>query len=139
MKIALFYSLLIYQLLQHCDAAGNGSGYKICYLIGHILSFTVTCRPLKVVMDAAIEDIRVLPAGSNISFYSHVNDHGHTNNDSYILLHQNHQTKKLEVVSQQQDNKFTISDLQVNSSGVYCAYRQRIPKDKEQCCIKISG
>lgn len=60
----------------------------------------------------------------------------HCNDNNYILSRQNHQTGELEEISRQQDYRFTISNIRLNTSGVYCIHKQCSPK---QCCFRISG
>ena len=100
-------------------------------------SFADICTSLQEVEDAITE----VQHGSSVVIYSPLTDcnDGDPSDDTYILLHQNHHTRELEEVSQQKGYKFTISDIQLNTSGVYCVYKQCAPEDKEQCCIRISG
>ena len=142
MMIILIFSLLAYQLLQHCNARGNiieeTNMYIYCDLIfiAYILEYTVTCRPLQHISDVAIYDVQ---PGSSIRFRSHSRSCNQPGNDSYTLLHQNHHTGQLEIVSQQRNYKFVISDIQLSTSGVYCAYKECVPEDMEQCCMQIMG
>ena len=102
----------------------------------------VNCRPLQEVKDTielmpgSSEEFTFQRPGSSIILDS--ND-GDPSNNTYILLHQNHLTGELEEVSQQQGYKFTISDMQLNTSGVYCVQKQYVREDKKRCCIRISG
>ena len=66
---------------------------------------------------------------------NHCND---PNNNMYVLLHENHHTGELDNVSRHQEHKFTLSDVQLNTSGIYCIYKQ-CAQDREQCCVKIIG
>ena len=76
---------------------------------------------------------------STVEIYSDENNCNQPSNNSYIFLHQNHRTGELDIISQQQGRKFTLSNVQLNSSGIYCAYKQCAPQGKEQCCVRIIG
>ena len=132
MKIALLYLLLIYQLLQ---SAGNEVClYNLISIVDHILLFTVGCVSLQNVDDAIIE----IDPGSNYTFYPNISRCGHSSNATFIFLHENHTTGELELISQQPHHTLTIQ-VQMNNSGIYCAYQQCAPQDKEKCCIRIKG
>ena len=103
------------------------------FLLVRFLEYNIVAsRPLEY---TPIYDIQ---PGSSIRFHSHKRSCNQPGNDSYTLLQQNH-TGHLEVVLQQQDYEFVISDIQLNNSGVYCAYKECVPEDMEQCCIQIMG
>ena len=90
------------------------------------------------VQDATIQ----VQAGSMVTFrfYSQTDNHcGNSGNDTYTLLHEDHQTGVLREISQQQNPAFQISEIQLNTSGVYCAYKQCVPEHREECCIGIIG
>ena len=71
--------------------------------------------------------------GSDFEFYASENQC----NNSYVFLHQNHRTGELDVVSQQPEPKFIISDIQLSTSGIYCIYKCAPEHDRQQCCIRI--
>ena len=98
--------------------------------------FTVSCKTLQEVENAVLEEN--IP-GSSIDIYAPNLDCDCVKNSTYILLHQDHQTGELKVESRQQEYKFTISNIQLNTSGVYCMYKQCAPEDKEKCCVRIPG
>jgi len=99
------------------------------------LFFIAACVPRQDVDDAII---RMNP-GSNYIFRAGIDSTCSPSSDvTYILTHENHVTGRMEIVSQQQSHAFTIH-VQLNTSGVYCAYKQCAPNDKEQCCIRIKG
>ena len=105
----------------------------------YFLLFTVECRPLSVVRaEAMTATIQVNP-GSKIEIYSRRNHCNHPSNNNYILLYQNHRTRELEVVSRQEDHNFTLSNVQLNISGIYCTYKRCAPENRKQCCIRITG
>ena len=95
------------------------------------------CKPLTEVR-AQITEAPV-HSGSKIEIYAHESNCNHPTNNQYVLLHENHSTGELDVILQQQNNKFTILNLQLNISGIYCAYKQCAPEQKEQCCTRIIG
>lgn len=100
------------------------------------------CKPLSELIAASFEDIAStihVNRGSNVEIHSRIDHCNDPNNSSYVLLHQNHHTGKLDIVSQHQDNKFMVSDVQLSTSGIYCTYKQCSAKDKEQCCARIVG
>ena len=105
-------------------------------LLVTFLEYTVACRQLQHISDATVYDVQ---PGSSIQFHSRRRNCNKPGNNSYTLLHQNHHTGQLQVLSQQQDHRFVISDIQLNTSGVYCAYKQCVPEDMERCCIQIIG
>ena len=89
-------------------------------------------------MEGSTEATYVLERGSNWEFSSpesHCND---PSNNMYVLSQQNHHTGVLHVVSRRRYNKFTLSDVQLRSSGIYCIYKQ-CAQDREQCCVRIIG
>ena len=96
--------------------------------------------PKQQVEDATIE---VQPGSSVVIIYtptdSHCNNSTFGDDDTYTLLHEDHQTGVLREISQQQNSKFQISEIQLNTSGVYCAYKQCAPEHREECCIRIIG
>ena len=100
----------------------------------------VQCMPKQQVEDATIE---VQPGSSVVIIYmptdSHCNNSIFGNDDTYTLLHEDHQTGVLREISQQQNPTFQISEIQLNTSGVYCAYKQCVPEHREECCIRIIG
>ena len=100
---------------------------------------TAECRPLPLVRAGAIEATIVPKLCSFMEIYSPENHCNQPNNNSYILLHENHHTGELDVVSQQEDYIFTISNVQLNTSGIYCSHKQCAPENTEQCCIRIIG
>ena len=113
-----------------------------CLIFNHFIFLTVNCRPLSEVRVASIEDLTstiYVNRGSNIDIDSCIDHCNDPVNSSYVLLHQNHHTGKLNIVSQHQDNKFTVSDVQFNTSGIYCTYKECAPKSKEQCCTRVVG
>ena len=147
MKIALLYSLLIYQLLQHCDATGNGGRWLAVYLMCYIYcSSTGQCRPLQEIRNgtpgAETATILVYP-GSSVSLNAPTDvtcSHPDNDVDSYALLHESHRNQQLRIITQQPaDHKFTIPNVQLSTSRIYCAYKQCVPEDMEQCCIRIIG
>ena len=100
------------------------------------------CRPLSEVRVASYEDLTStihVNRGSNMEIYSRTDHCNDPINSSYVVLHQNHHTGKLDIVSQHHDNKFTVSDVQLSTSGIYCTYKQCTAKDKEQCCTRVVG
>ena len=101
-----------------------------------VTDYTAVCTQLQHVVNATIYNVT---SGSNIIFNSRRRNCDQLSNDTYILSHQNHHTRELEVVSEQQGNKFIIPNIQLDTSGVYCAYKQCVPEDMEQCCIRIIG
>ena len=141
MKIALLYSLLIHQLLQHCDATGNGGRwlYNLMYYWLTTFTYTAECRPLPLVRAGTIEATIVHKLGSSIEIHSPENHCNHPNNNDYVLLRENDHTGELDIISQQEGYTFTISNVQLNTSAIYCTYKQCAPAEKEQCCIRIAG
>lgn len=96
----------------------------------------VLCVPFEKIEDATI---KTQPA-SSIELISQINGCSDPGNDDYILLHEDHKTGELQEISRQQNNhRFQISNIQLNTSGVYCAYKQCAPQDRTQCCIRITG
>ena len=82
----------------------------------------------------------VVQPGSSMVIYSETsNSCSNTSNDNYILLHENHRTGVLNEIARQQNYTFQISAIQLNTSGVYCVYKECAPEDMEQCCIRITG
>ena len=100
---------------------------------------TAECRPLPLVRAGAIETTIIPELGSSMEVHSPENHCNQPNNNNYILLHENHRTGELDVISQQEDYIFRISNVQLNTSGIYCSHKQCAPEDMEQCCIKIRG
>ena len=96
--------------------------------------------PKQQVEDATTE---VQPGSSVVIVYSptdnHCNNSRSGDNDTYILLHEDHHTGVLKEISRQQNFTFQISAIQLNTSGVYCTYKQCVPEYREQCCIRITG
>ena len=99
----------------------------------------VQCMPKQQVKDATIE---VQPGSSVVIIYLQTCTDNHcsdSRSDTYILLHEDHHTGVLKELLRQQNSTFQISAIQLNTSGVYCAYEQCAPEHKEQCCIRITG
>ena len=97
----------------------------------------VQCMPKQQVEDATMV---VQPGSSVVIVYSQTNDHcSNSSDDTYILLHEDHRTGVLREISQQQNYTFQISAIQLNTSGVYCVYKQCASEHREQCCIRITG
>ena len=84
--------------------------------------------------------IRVNP-GSSVSLNAPTDvTCSHPNNDNYVLLHESHRNQQLRIITQQPaDHKFTIPNVQLSTSGIYCVYKQCVPEYMEQCCIRIIG
>ena len=139
MKTVLLYSLLVYQLIQHSDATGNTGVWSFIGYTFAVYTCTVQCRSLQVVRDGAGVATRRVNLGFPVEIYSNVNHCNQPSNNSYILLHQNHHTGELDIVSQQPGYKFTLSSVQLDSSGIYCTYKQCTPQEKEQCCVRVIG
>ena len=100
----------------------------------------VWCLPLQVVRGGTNEAdmaTRLVDLGSTVEIYSNENDCNHPGNNNYTLLHDNHHTGELDTISQQEGYKFTLSNVQLNTSGIYCVYKQCAPQEKKQCCIRI--
>ena len=95
------------------------------------------CRSLTEVRD----DITEAPvcSGSKVEIYAPENNCNHPTNNQFVLLRENHRTGELDAILQQQNNKFTILNLQLNISGIYCVYKQCAPEQKKQCCTRIIG
>ena len=97
------------------------------------------CRPLLLARAGATEAMIIQKLGSSIEICTSLENHcNQPNNNNYILLQENHHTGRLDVVSQQEDY-ISLSNVQLNTSGIYCAYKQCAPEDMEQCCIRIIG
>ena len=84
--------------------------------------------------------IVVQPGSSMVIVYSQTSRScSNASNDSYILLQEDHHTGVLKEISRQQNHTFQISSIQLNTTGVYCVYKECAPEDMEQCCIRIIG
>ena len=60
-------------------------------------------------------------------------------NASYALVYQNPDDGTLELVHQQQQNRVTTPPIYLNTSGIYCVYRQCPAVQMDYCCIKATG
>ena len=143
MKIVLLYSLLTYQLVQYGDATGNGSGW--CFIVGYrcfCCLHAAWCSSLQVVRAGTNEAdtaTRLVDLGSTVEICSNENDYNQPGKSNYTFLHENHHTGELDIISQQESHKFILSNVQLTNSGIYCAYKQCAPQEKEQCCLRIIG
>ena len=115
----------------------------VCVCVFLFYLSTAKCLSLQVVkngtMEAAANATTEVNLGCTTKIRSQGNNCSHPNSSNYILLQENHHTGRLDVISQQEDYIFTISNVQFNTSGIYCAYKQCAPEDMEQCCIRIRG
>ena len=104
---------------------------------------TAKCLSLQVVKNGTMEEAANATTEVNLGCTTKIRSQGnncsHPNSSNYILLQENHLTGRLDVISQQEDYIFTISNVQFNTSGIYCAYKQCALEDMEQCCIRIRG
>ena len=104
---------------------------------------TAICKSLEVVKNGTMEEAANATTKVNLGCTTKIRSQGnncsHPNSSIYTLLQENHHTGRLDVISQQEDNIFTISNVQFNTSGIYCTYNQCAPEDMEQCCIRIIG
>ena len=107
-----------------------------------VYAYTAQCRSLEVVRARTSEaDMATysVDSGSTLEINSNENNCNQPGNNNYILLHQNHHTEELDIISQQQGHKFILSNVQLSTSGIYCIYKQCAPQEKEQCCVRIIG
>ena len=103
---------------------------------------TAECMSLQIVKNGTMEAVNAtteVNLGCTTKIRSQGNNCSHPNSSNYTLLQENHHTGRLDVISQQEDSIFTISNVQFNTSGIYCAYKQCAPEDMEKCCIRIRG
>ena len=86
-----------------------------------------------------IEAMIVPKLGPSMEIYSLQNHCNHPDHNDYMLLRENDHSRELYIISQQEGFKFTLSNVQLNTSGIYCTYKQCAPEEKEQCSIRIAG
>ena len=99
----------------------------------------VECRPLPLVRAETTKAMIVPKLGSSIEIYSLENHCNHPDSNDYMLLRENDHSRELDIISQQEGYTFTISNVQLSTSGIYCTYKQCAPEEKEQCCIRIAS
>ena len=115
MKLALLYSLLIYELLKSCEA-------------------TVDCTSLDRVNDATSSDIE---PGYKYVFFNR-DFSCHESNVTYSLYHQDHYTGELKLISTSQ-NFIHVINVQLHNSGVYCTHKSCSAAPNDSCCIRIQS
>ena len=74
-----------------------------------------------------------------VEICSKENDCNQPGKNNYTFLHENHHIGELDIISQQESHKFILSNVQLTNSGIYCAYKQCVLQEKEQCCLRIMG
>ena len=118
----------------------------VSYTLSFYCSHTAQCRPRQEFRNGAFEAHDQMATmlenpGSSVSLNAPTDVNcSHPDNDSYALLHESHHDQQLRIITQQTANhKFTISNVQLSTSGIYCVYKQCVPEDMEQCCIRIIG
>ena len=82
MKIVLLYSLLIYQLIQHSDATGNGGLWSFIVYTFVVYTCTVQCRSLQEVRAGAEVATSRVDLGSAVEIYSNENRCNQPSNNS---------------------------------------------------------
>ena len=115
MKLALLYSLLIYELLNSCDAG-------------------VPCRPLDRVYEAISADIE---PGHEYTFVNPP-DSCREDNEVYSLYHEDHHTGTLKLIRNNTEYVHVIK-VQLNNSGVYCTHKSCSAAPIDSCCIRIQS
>ena len=108
----------------------------------YILLFIADCIPLSMVRAGSSQADNVtisINRGSNASISSLVNPCNHTDNNNYVLVHENHDTEELDVVLEQPSHRIVVPNIQLTTAGIYCTYKQCAPEEEPQCCIKIKG
>ena len=60
-------------------------------------------------------------------------------NIPYTLLHRNQNSGKLEHLYEQDYYKVMTPPIYLNTSGVYCVYKQCESAQIDQCCKKFTG
>ena len=133
MCMCVYASVCAYVCVHACQC--------VCVFLFYLS--TAECKSLQVVKNGTMEEAANATIEVNLGCTTNIRSQGnncsHPNSSNHILLQENHHTGRLDVISQQEDNIFTISNVQFNTSGIYCAYKQCAPEDMEQCCIRIRG
>ena len=133
MCICVYASVCAYVCLHACQC--------VCVFLFYLS--TAECMSLQVVKNGTMEEAAnattKVNLGCTIKIKSQGNNCSNPNSSNYTLLQENHHTGRLDVISQQEDYTFTISNVQFNTSGIYCVYKQCALEDMEQCCIRIRG
>ena len=98
------------------------------------------CRPLQEIENKQPREVR---PGSRVKLLNTNptlcgNDHS-DDNVTYILVYQNPDNGTLERVHQQQHHRVMTPPIYLNTSGVYCVYRQCPTLQMDYCCIKVTG
>ena len=92
------------------------------------------CTPLKSLQ--SWELLTVEPGSTPELIPSNTNDCGSI---PYTLLYQNQSSGKLEHLYDQDNHKVMTPPIYLNTSGIYCVYKQCESAQIDQCCKKLTG
>ena len=107
-------------------------------LISYIIKISLLddCGSLKDIQD---KQPTVVKAGSAIELATPDRSACRHGNASYVLLHQNQKSGKLQRLYDQKEYRVETPPIYLNISGVYCVYKQCGAVQMDQCCIKATG
>ena len=98
------------------------------------------CRPLQEIQN---EQPREVQPGSRVKLLetsqTRCEDEHRNDNVSYILVYQNPNNRTLKQIDQQHHHRVMTPPIYINTSGVYCVYRQCPTAEMDHCCIKVAG
>ena len=133
MKVILLNLLLTYQLLLCNDATscrGMANGTSIIIVMHIITSVAGNCRSLNEIENSPPCDVR---PGSFVRLVV-ANPHA-CEGTNYLISY--HNSTGSTVLYRQKKHRFRTPPIYLNSSGVYCVYKECTTLVR--CCVKVTG